>query len=74
MSQRFKTELFTLVNVPGRDNVEIHVGNTVQDTHGCILIGFNFTWDQAGISSSKACFENFMRRYTEDFTLEVVNG
>lgn len=73
-SGRFQTLLFTLVNVPGRGNIELHMGNTVQDTHGCILLGQSFTWDAPGISNSRIAFENFMRAYKDDFELEVING
>lgn len=28
-----------LKNVPNRDNVQIHIGNSVDDSKGCILVG-----------------------------------
>src|SRR5579862_5908752 len=37
-----------LLNVPNRDHIEIHVGNTIDDTTGCILVG-------SGVSASNPC-------------------
>lgn len=31
-----------LVGVKGRDSIEIHIGNTVEDTDGCILVGMQY--------------------------------
>jgi len=38
-SAHFQREVLMLRGVPGRTAVEVHVGNTVGDTHGCILVG-----------------------------------
>jgi hypothetical protein len=31
--------LMPLLDVPGRSNIEVHWGNTPEDTNGCILLG-----------------------------------
>lgn len=38
-SQRFKRDMFHLLDVPGFTGIRIHGGNTDKDTHGCPLVG-----------------------------------
>jgi hypothetical protein len=54
MSQRFRTELPLLLNVPDFTGVRIHPGNTEADTEGCILVGQERT--EISILRSKAAF------------------
>jgi hypothetical protein len=51
-----------LQDVPGFQYVYIHVGNTDDDTDGCILVGFGI--DKAGgkISSSRPAFEQIYKK------------
>ena len=52
VSTRFKDRLWAkpydgklprLLNVPGYEGILIHVGNTVEDTSGCILVGTEYS-------------------------------
>lgn len=44
---------------PDRRGIRIHIGNTVRDTRGCVLIGTDFSQD--GIVNSRAAFVDFMK-------------
>ena len=72
-SARFGRKLYGVMDVPGRTDIEIHMGNTVSDTHGCVLLGGK-CWDQPrGIGESLAMLNAFMLKLAgADFTLEVV--
>ena len=58
-----------VMNVPGRDNILFHRGNTARDTHGCILIGQKFGTEPGDttIIHSTLGMELFMR-YLENKT------
>ena len=45
----------TILGVPGFDRVLIHVGNTVGETQGCVLVGFNRA--KGKVLDSAATFE-----------------
>lgn len=61
-----------LKDVPGRGNIQIHVGNTTTDTLGCILVGTATAPGEARISGSKAAFAKLMAYLNrEDFAITV---
>lgn len=61
ISPRFG-ETFQILNVPNRDDILIHWGNTVKDTKGCILLGswFGTLLDLPAVINSRISFQKFM--------------
>lgn len=52
-----------LLGVPGFDGVLIHIGNTAEDTAGCILVGWNTA--KGKVLSSTAAFNALYKRMQE---------
>lgn len=55
---------YRLVEVPGRTAIELHIGNSVVDTEGCILLGSLVLLGTANalLMRSQAAFAAFMER------------
>lgn len=72
LSPRFRRWLPELKNVPHFENIRIHSGNTVEDTHGCILIGQNKIKGQ--VVNSRITEIELMKRLKgkTDITIEIV--
>lgn len=67
-----------LRDVPGRSHVQIHIGNTLADTEGCILVGSvrsqQKTLDDGGcVLGSRPAFDRLMEELVGEveWTLEV---
>ena len=67
-SDHFHRLVCVLVDVPGRSDIECHVGNYLKDTRGCILFGEGETGD--GIVNSIPAVEDFTRMVCD----ELVGG
>jgi len=77
-------KVYGILDVPGRFNVLIHVGNFAGDTDkglksdvlGCVLLGNSITVinTQMGVSDSGNTFKGFMKHMgNEDFMLHIEN-
>ncbi len=66
VSPTFKREVLMLIDIPGRDAVEFHIGNELEDTRGCILVGLRFNLADYGVLSSTAAFDSFMLELPKD--------
>jgi hypothetical protein len=66
-------DVYWLQDVPGRQDVQIHIGNFPKDIRGCILVGTKRGKDS--VLSSKKAFSMFMERMDgKDFTLEITKA
>lgn len=61
---------WVLLNVPNRDAILIHTGNTLKDTAGCILVGEKFS--QWGIDRSAMAMVYLKKVLPRLFTLEII--
>ena len=58
-----------LLDVPGRDFIEMHPGNSFKDFHGCIGVGNTQSHDWIG--DSGAAFHALMAKLVEPVTITV---
>lgn len=65
--------VFILHDVPNRDAILIHWGNTNDNTAGCILLGQYFAdfGAKRGIANSKPTVDLFRSKVNKEFTLEI---
>ena len=70
-------DVFELTSVPGRKNVQLHIGNLPHDSLGCILLGSDLGTvnGQPGITGSAAAFRRFMSSMDgiNTFTLTITD-
>lgn len=60
-----------LINVPGYEGVLIHIGNTPEDTDGCLLVGYNKVKGQV-IDSTKAFKELYSILSSAKDEIEII--
>jgi hypothetical protein len=75
-SPKRKYFVLELRGVPGRGNIQIHIGNILAHTEGCILVGMRhglYKGVTPGVLDSRAAFKNLMAltQDARELTLEV---
>lgn len=72
-STKFCENVLLLEDVPGRSYIEIHVGNYVRQTRGCILPGryFKITDKENFVGESRLAFSKIMKAFEEDGEGEI---
>lgn len=81
MARRFSPkhgmDVWGLEDVPGRSDIELHIGNFAKDTKGCILLGTgyqDFGKADGDVMGSKDAFTHFMylMKDVDDTTLTII--
>lgn len=69
-----KGRVFLLENVPNRSMIEIHKGNTIDDTEGCILVGYAFGQvnEKKAVTGSKIKLAAMLEKYSDPFLLRII--
>lgn len=77
LSQRFKTILPLLLNVPNFEGIRIHAGNTTEDTSGCLLVGTAINGEK--LLHSKVALQELIKKIKssvkakEQIVIKIVN-
>ena len=70
-------DTFKILNVPARSDILFHVGNKVDESSGCILLGSEYgeLEDQRAVLSSGKAFSKFMTLMegVDAFPLQIIN-
>lgn len=68
---------FEILHVPNRTDILMHVGNTREDSNGCIMYGLQ--WGDVngihGVHKSRDAFKSFMQRFKkyDEFIIFILN-
>lgn len=61
--------VWEVTDVPNRESILIHAGNSIDDTHGCILVGGLFM--PYGVGLSKVALEDLRKKLPANFSLTI---
>ncbi len=70
-SDKFKRVVPHVLNVPGWDAIEIHIGNQSTESEGCILVGISDQPDTNWVSNSNIAF-NLLMSYLNDLDVNEI--
>lgn len=77
-SPKFNISTFKIQDVPGREGIIFHMGNTEVDTKGCVLLGLSISELANGVAvgGSKLAFTKFsaLLKDINEFTLNIRNA
>lgn len=65
------TDVYEVLDVPDRKGVLIHTGNTVADSHGCILLAFGRDIESGKIINSRVGMADFIETAGNTFELLI---
>jgi hypothetical protein len=67
-------DCWEICDVPGRDEIKIHKGNTIDDVRGCLVLGTRLGWvaDKWAVTSSRLAFRRFMAEMQEYETATII--
>ena len=77
-SNKFQEYMPEIINVPSFKGVRIHAGNTINDTHGCLLVGEKVSPDGLSLIDSRKAFKRLMTvlqtiEKEEKITIKYIN-
>jgi hypothetical protein len=64
---------FELTNVPSRSQIEVHVGNTIMHTEGCLLVGLGLGYVNGrwAVANSRAAIVDLRNALKKDGSKQV---
>ena len=68
-SPKFR-RMLPLIDVPGREGIRMHRGNTVMDTQGCVLVGYNTK--EGVITSSAVCETKLVEMLEKENKIKII--
>lgn len=61
-SPHLDRQVLLLQDVPGRSEIEIHNGNYVKDSHGCVLVGLELNEEDRAVLLSRTALSQLLGR------------